>query len=362
MNSTIQSIRNKKVVQKLVDKIQQYDGPNIKIMEVCGTHTMAISKYGIRNVLPKNIALYSGPGCPVCVTPSYYMNAVLAIADLEDIIITTFGDMMRIPYQEENLLGKKALGKDIRIVYSPLDSLKIAKENPRKKVVFLSVGFETTIPVIASAVLEAESNDIENFYLLSANKTIHTPMKILSSDEEIGIDGYIYPGHVSSIIGDQLYQEIAKEYNIPGVITGFEALDILSAIQILIQNIQEKNFVVDNLYSRVVKRDGNQKALGIMHEVFESENATWRGIGEIPDSGMKLRKKYQHRDGWQFIQKEFLHTVEENPACKCGEILKGKCLPKDCDLFGKVCLPENPMGSCMVSSEGTCAAYYRYDQ
>jgi hydrogenase expression/formation protein HypD len=360
MKSDILSFRNKDLIKKIVNKIQEYKGPKVKLMEVCGTHTMAISKFGIREVLPETISLYSGPGCPVCVTPSFYIKAAIELSRMKDVIITTFGDMMRVPYDGNNLLNEKANGADIRIVYAPMDSLDIAKENPHKKVVFLSVGFETTIPVIASSVIEANNQGIKNYYLLTANKTIPNALKVLSSDKEIGIDGYIYPGHVSSILGTSLYHQVAKEFSIPGVVTGFEAVDILTAIDILCENINNHRQNVVNLYSRVVRDEGNAKARQIMNDVFEPEDAVWRGIGTIPDSGMKLRPQYSNMDAWNFLEKKVFEDIKENPGCKCGEILKGKFLPRDCQLFGKVCVPENPVGSCMVSSEGTCAAYYRY--
>jgi hydrogenase expression/formation protein HypD len=361
MNNTDKlGLNNKEMLAGLSNKLKSYSGPPIKLMEVCGTHTMAISKYGIRSILPENIKLFSGPGCPVCVTPSYYIKSALQLSSRNDVIITTFGDMMRVPYDGMDLLKKRALGADVRIVYSPFDSILIAKENPDKKVVFLSVGFETTIPIIASALLESIEEGIDNFYLLTANKMIDKPLKLLSSDKDIGIDGYIYPGHVSSIIGDSLYKEIAREFGIPGVITGFDPADILGAINILVENIKSSNFELTNLYTRVVKPDGNKKARDIMYKVFEECDATWRGIGEIKGTGLKLSTKYADKCAWSFIDPQSFNDITENEACKCGEILKGKCLPTDCKLFGKVCLPDSPVGSCMVSSEGTCAAYYKY--
>jgi hydrogenase expression/formation protein HypD len=352
--------RNKEVIDGLVAKIKTYDGQQIKLMEVCGTHTMAISKFGIRDILPENIKLYSGPGCPVCVTPSYYIKAAMELSKMDDVIITTFGDMMKVPYEGITLYNMKSQGKDIRIIYAPLDCIQIAKQNPNKKVVFLSVGFETTIPVIAIPVLEAHKQGVNNFFILSANKTLPEALKILSSDKEIAIDGYIYPGHVSSIIGDNIYWSVAKTYGIPGVITGFEPADILASISVLIDNIKNKKAKVVNLYSRVVKPEGNLIALDIMNEVFEPCDTAWRGIGVIPDSGMRLQKKYRSMDAWYLVEAEIQTSGKENPACLCGEILKGKRLPRECPLFGKVCNLENPVGSCMVSSEGTCAAYYRY--
>ncbi len=347
-------------VKKLVKLLRAYEGRTIKLMEVCGTHTMSISRYGIRSILPENIRLISGPGCPVCVTPGYYIKAALELAGREDVVITTFGDMMRIPSGDTSLLKEKARGADIRIVYSPLDNLKIAEGNPGKKVVFLSVGFETTIPVIALSVLEAADRGVGNYMLLSANKTIDEALDLLTSDKEIGVDGYIYPGHVSAIIGDSLYRRISDLYGIPGVITGFEPVDILGAIVRLSRTISQGKTGVENLYGRVVKPEGNPTALEKMYEVFGPCDAVWRGIGTIKSSGLKLKDHYRQFDAWALLNHEFQEAGDEPAGCRCGDILKGMCLPADCGLFGKACTPDSPVGSCMVSSEGTCAAYYKY--
>jgi hydrogenase expression/formation protein HypD len=351
--------RNTDIAKRMVEKLKAYNGPKVSLMEVCGTHTMSIFRYGIRDILPENIKLISGPGCPVCVTPAYYVASAVELSQREDVIITTFGDMMRVPGGGSSLLKEKALGRDIRIVYSPLDSIKIAEGNPGKKVVFLSVGFETTTPVAALTVSKAKEAGQENFSLLSANKTIPEALKILSTDKDLGVDGYIYPGHVSSIIGTGFYEEIAEKYGLPGVVTGFEPLDVLHAIITLAANINSSNNIVDNQDKRVVSREGNPVAMQKMYEVFEESDAIWRGIGNIPGSGLKMRDEYSKYDAWKLFDLK-LKNIEEPKGCMCGDILKGIKTPKECKLFNTACTPENPVGACMVSSEGTCAAFHKY--
>jgi hydrogenase expression/formation protein HypD len=294
------------------------------------------------------------------VTPSFYLKSALELCRREDTILATFGDMMRIPYKGVSLLTEKALGRDIRMVYSPLDSLEISRENPDKTVIFLSVGFETTVPVSAVAVLEAARQGLHNFKILSANKTIPAAMHALSSDPDIGVDGYLYPGHVSTVIGSGLYEELAEAYGIPGAIAGFDPVDILGSILHVLEQIRDGKATVANLYSKVVQPEGNPIAQGKIDEVFEPSDAVWRGIGVIPGSGLRLREKYRSFDAWSLMNGNVEERDDEAGGCRCGDILKGKCLPSDCKLFGKACTPETPIGSCMVSSEGTCAAYYRY--
>lgn len=360
MNNYIKEFRDKDQVKKFSDILSKYTGKYVTIMEVCGTHTMALSRYGIRSIVSRNIRLISGPGCPVCVTPSDFINSALELAKKSDVIITTFGDMMRIPVGSMSLIKQKSLGGDIRILYSPFDALEIAKDNPSKKVVFLSVGFETTNPVIALTVQKANQLNLKNFYILTANKTIPNALKALICDESIKVDGFLYPGHVSAATGTNLYKEIAKEYGVPGVVAGFEPLDILNSIITLISTINSGQSTVTNTYKRVVEEEGNQKAMTVVNEVFEPCDAVWRGLGEIPQSGLRLKEKYRQFDArWQF---ELSDTYCEEPkGCKCGEILKGKISPKECPLFGSACTPDTPVGACMVSSEGTCAAFYSYE-
>lgn len=361
MSKFVDEFRDPELAKKLVSMLSSYKGRPVNLMEVCGTHTMSISRYGIRGLLPENINLISGPGCPVCVTPVSYINSAILLSGEKDVIITTFGDLMRVPGKSSSLLKEKGRGRDIRIVYSPLDSLKIAKDNPDKKVVFLSVGFETTTPVTALTVLRAREENIKNFCVLPANKTMPEALKILASDRDVKIDGFLYPGHVSAVIGTKYYEELAAALGIPGVVAGFEPLDILHSILRLVSNIKSGKAVVENDYTRVVASEGNPTAVQKINDVFEPCHSVWRGIGVIPGSGLKIREEYKDFDAGQFFDLDSSND-EEPEGCLCGEVLKGKVKPLSCKLFGKVCVPENPVGACMVSSEGTCAAYYKYEQ
>lgn len=359
MTNYIDEFRNSEAAQKMAAIVKKYNGVPVTIMEVCGTHTMSIFKYGIRELLPDRIRLISGPGCPVCVTPGSYINAAVELAAREEVIITTFGDMLRVPGNRSSLQLEKAKGRDVRMVYSPLDSLKIAKANPDKKVVFLSVGFETTTPISALAVLSAKEQGIRNFSLLSANKTMPEALKLLSADRETKVDGYLYPGHVSAITGMKMYRELAAQYSISGVVTGFEPLDLLYAIITIASGINRGETVLENQYSRVVPEEGNPLALEKQGEVFQPADAHWRGIGVIAGSGLQMRKEFEAFDAWKVFGLK--PAGEEEPkGCLCGEILKGRHIPPDCRLFGKGCTPEKPVGACMVSTEGTCAAYHKY--
>jgi hydrogenase expression/formation protein HypD len=320
---------------------------------------MAIHQHGIRGLLPADIRLISGPGCPVCVTPVGYVDHAVALARREDVIIATFGDMVRVPGSSSSLHNEKARGADVRIVYSPLDAVALARKIPEKKVVFLGVGFETTTPTVAGAVLAAQSAGLDNFFILCAHKTIPGPMAVLASDPELQVSGYICPAHVSAIIGPTAYQPLVDELNVPCVITGFEPLDMLQGIEMLARQVIENRPRVENQYSRIVRADGNPRARAIMAQVFEPCDATWRGIGEIPASGLRLREEFRAFDAARQIAVDIEPPVE-HPGCLCGEILKGKTTPRSCPLFGTTCTPEDPVGACMVSSEGTCAAEYKY--
>lgn len=346
-----------------VDKIKSINSfkEEINIMEVCGTHTMAISKFGLRNLFNDNIKLISGPGCPVCVTPDAYLDYVYDLALKEDVLITTYGDMLRVPGSrpEITLENAKALGANVKMVYSSMDALEIAKANPFKKVVFLGIGFETTTPAAAIAIKEAYENSINNFYVLSLHKIVEPVMRTLLEDKELKIEGFLCPGHVAAIIGEDGFKFL-EEYNCTGVITGFELDEIVDGIYTIINNYKNKNYVVDNCYRRLVRENGNKIAIDTINEVFEVKNSNWRGIGVINDSGLRIKEKYSNHD----IEK--VYPINENAevrnnGCSCGEILKGKLKPNECKLFGKVCTPENPVGPCMVSMEGSCSAYYKYN-
>ena len=357
----INEFRDKETADKLADDIRKAASGldrQITLMEVCGTHTMAIYRYGIRSMIPKSIKLVSGPGCPVCVTPINYVDTAVEIAAQPNVAITTFGDMVRVPGSRSTLQKERSAGKEIRVVYSPLDAVALAKENPAKEVVFLGVGFETTAPLIACSILEARREGIANYSVLCAHKTMPEPMEVLTSGE-IKLDGYICPAHVSAIIGADAYIPVAKKFSMPCVVTGFEPLDILKGLAMLARQAAEGRAEVENEYYRVVKPEGNKKAQQILRQVFVKSDAVWRGLGTIPDSGLAISEEFDKFDA----SKKFGVTLpepKENPACICGRILKGLNDPPECRLFGSACTPDNPIGACMVSSEGTCAAAYRY--
>jgi len=359
----IDEYRDVGLVQKLMGKIHhvlQHYPKELVLMEVCGTHTMAIFRSGLQKLLPKNIRLLSGPGCPVCVTPNHYLDRAIAYARRDDVIITTFGDMMKVPGSSSSLEKEKTKDGDIRVVYSVIDALKIAKENPDKMIIFLGIGFETTAPTLAAAIKMAKEKNIQNFFVFSGHKLIPPAMEALVNAQELHVDGFICPGHVSTIIGSKPYEFIATEYNTPCIVTGFEPLDIVLAIFMLTQEIVEKRpSKVQIQYSRSVKEEGNLKALDLMEEVFEVKDSRWRGLGDIPESGLKIREEFSSFDSEVNIGVEVEET-KENKGCICGLILRGIKTPLDCKLFRKECNPENPIGACMVSSEGTCAAYFKY--
>lgn len=355
----VEEFRKEELAKNLVKKLQEYSSLDIDIMEVCGTHTMSIFRYGIRSVLPKNINLISGPGCPVCVTPQSYIDVALELASRNDVIIATFGDMMRVPGKKSSLLKKKADGADIRIVYSPMDAIIIAKNNPYKKVVFLSIGFETTTPMTAITVIEAKKKGVSNLLFLTAHKIVPQAMEALVQDKDLNLDGFLLPGHVSAIIGTKPYEFLSEKYSIPGVVTGFEPTDILQGISSLINMIYKEEHKIANEYKRIVKAEGNIVAVKYIDEVFDVVDTRWRGIGLISNSGYIFNKNYEEFDALKHFKIEY-EECDGSPDCRCGEILKGKITPLECPLFKRACTPENPVGSCMVSSEGTCAAFYRY--
>jgi hydrogenase expression/formation protein HypD len=343
----------------IIKNLYSHIGRPVNFMEVCGTHTVAIFRHGIRSLLPEGLRLLSGPGCPVCVTSIKDIDTAIAIARKENAILTTFGDMMRVPGGKQSLMDVRAEGADIRIVYSPLDSLKIARENKEKKVVFFSAGFETTAPSTAATVSEAERMGIPNFYLYSVHKVVPPALEALLLAEDVRIDGFILPGHVSTIIGTGPYKFIPEKYSVPCAVTGFEAHDILSGIAMLLKQIIEGKISVEVEYKSVVKEEGNPKALAFIERIFEPSDSYWRGIGMIPGSGLRLRDTWKHRNAEAVFDLE-VPDIAEPKGCMCGLVLRGIKMPSECPLFAKVCNPDKPVGACMVSSEGSCAAYYRY--
>lgn len=351
--------RDPGLAKRLVEKICSRSVYGLRLMEFCGGHTVAIMKHGLRQLLSPQVELLSGPGCPVCVTAPTDLDRAIALAKIPGVIVATFGDMLKVPGSYSSLQNVRAEGGDVRVVYSPLDALEIAAGNPEKSVVFLGIGFETTAPTIAASIIEAQHRGMKNYYVLSLHKLCPPVIKALLASGETKLDGIILPGHVSVIIGSFPYEFISHDYGIAGVITGFEPLDILLAVEMLIGQIESKTPRVEIAYRRGVKAEGNKKALEIMETVFEITKADWRGIGMISASGLKLREEYQRFDAEHTFSIDFL-SGSEPQGCLCGEILRGVKNPLDCQLFGRYCTPEEPVGPCMVSSEGACAAYYLY--
>lgn len=353
------SFKDPVLARGLIESIQALAPEHATLMEVCGTHTVAIARNGIRDLMPEGCRLASGPGCPVCVTSNHDIDAVIALARIPDVILTTFGDMTRVPGSTSSLLKEQADGRDVRIVYSPLDALTIAKENPDRPVVFVGVGFETTTPLVAMAIKRAAAMGLENFSVYAAHKNMPGALDVLMEDPDLKVDALILPGHVSTIIGVKPYQFLAEKYGIPGVVTGFEPLDVLQGIAMLMRQLHEGRAEIENAYARGVMPEGNPVALTAIDDVFETCTATWRGLGPIEGSGYRIREQYAQFDALRRFEPEIEETREPH-GCRCGDVLRGIMAPNECPLFRTVCSPENPVGPCMVSSEGSCAAYFRY--
>ncbi|MGQ1784938.1 hydrogenase formation protein HypD [Saccharicrinis sp. GN24d3] len=356
----IDEYRNPELINKLCASIKKIADKPYIFMEVCGGHTMAIQRFGIPSLLPSTIKLISGPGCPVCVTDTSYIDHLTALGQLDKTIICTFGDLIRVPGSYTSLDKAKAAGADIRVVLSSLDALKIATENPKQNVVFAAIGFETTSPGTAVAVLEAEQMNLNNFSILSAHKIMPPAMKAIVEDG-VKINGYICPGHVSTIAGSAMYEEVCRDFGLGCVISGFEPLDILHSIHMLLVQLKNNDPKVEIQYKRAVKPNGNKKAKKIMDQVFVAVDGKWRGLGSIKRSVLKLRPQYYKYDAEHQFSVSF-KTKEPDKGCICGEILKGKKSPSDCILFAQNCRPENPVGACMVSNEGACQSYFKYHQ
>ncbi len=351
--------RDRELAEVLVKAIKQTVTRPIRLMEICGTHTMAIFKHGIRSLIGNEIQLISGPGCPVCVTAIEEVDRAVKLARMPGAIVVSFGDMLRVPGTESSLQAEKARDADVRIVYSTFDALKIARDNPDKDVTFLGIGFETTAPTVAAAIKTAHETGIKNFYVLSAHKLLPPAMHALLQSGDLHVDGFICPGHVTTIIGTSAYEEIARQYGTPCVVVGFEPVDILQGIFMLAKQLSEGRAEVEIQYSRGVKPSGNLEALKIMNDVFEPCDAPWRGLGMIPGSGLSIRPDYEVHDATKQFDLE-VPPSKDPPGCLCAEILRGAAIPPDCKLFRLRCTPRTPIGPCMVSSEGTCAAYFKY--
>lgn len=356
----IDEFRNSEKARSLIEEIHRQVRKPVRLMEVCGTHTVAIARYGLRKVLPPEIELISGPGCPVCVTSQADIDRAISLARIPGAIVTTFGDMVRVPGSDSTLAEERAGGGDVRVIYSPLDALKIAEQNCGKKVVFLGVGFETTAPAVAATLLEARRRNVENFAVFSAHKTIPRALKTLLQLGEHRLDGFLLPGHVSTIIGSGPYEFLPREHGRACVISGFEPLDILHSILLLLRQIGEENPRVEIAYRRGVSPDGNTRAQEVMRLAFEPVDAEWRGLGTIPGSGLAIHPQLAVWDAARTFSLE-IPPVREIAGCRCGEVLRGILRPKQCGLFAQACTPEHPLGPCMVSFEGSCAAVYKYE-
>ncbi len=350
--------RNKEKVKTLVKRIKAESTKPITLMEVCGGHTMSIQKFGIPSLLPDTVNLISGPGCPVCVTDRKYIDQSIAYGRMDDAIIATYGDLIRVPGSSSSLENERAQGRDIRIVYSVLDAVKIAEENPSKKVIFLGIGFETTTPGSAVGIITAKARGLKNFFVYSAHKVMPPAMEALI-DEDVKIDGYIGPGHVTTITGTAIYDFIPEKYGLGVVISGFEPVDLLHSILLLVRQFENNRPAVEIQYRRVVRPEGNTVAQEKVNLVFEPRDDWWRGLGVLKDSGLGIRKDFASFDAEKVFEVE-VEPTKKDGACICGTVLKGMAKPTECKLFAKACTPMDPVGPCMVSSEGACAAYYKY--
>jgi hydrogenase expression/formation protein HypD len=353
------AFRSREITAPLLEEINRSLVRPVRIMEVCGTHTMSIFRHGIRSLLPEGITLLSGPGCPVCVTPSSHIDAFLQAARLPGVTIATFGDLIRVPGSEGSLAAARAAGARVEIVYSPMDALVLAQKEPERRVLFPAIGFETTAPAIAATILQADRLGLSNFLIIAAAKTMPRALEALLADSDLQVDGLLCPGHVSAIIGAGAYRPLAEKHRLACAVAGFEPADILAGLLSLIRQIHAQKPEVDNCYTRAVSVEGNARAQGLIDEVFEPADSEWRGLGTIDGSGLMLREKYRRFDGMRQLAIT-AQPSREPKGCRCGEILKGRLLPPDCPLYGTACTPLRPIGPCMVSSEGTCAAYHRY--
>lgn len=353
------AFKDPKLARGLIETIHRLAPEHATLMEVCGTHTVAIARNGIRDLMPEGLRLASGPGCPVCVTCNRDIDTVIALARIPNVTVTTFGDMTRVPGSTSSLLAEQAAGRSVEIVYSPLDALAFAKAHPEREVVFVGVGFETTTPLVAMAIKRAKAMGLSNFTVFAAHKNMPGALELLVGDPTLELDALILPGHVSTIIGAEPYRFLAEKYGIPGVITGFEPVDVLQGIAMLVRQLHEGRAEIEIAYARGVMPEGNPVALAAIDEVFETCTATWRGLGDIPGSGYRIRDEFANFDAVRRFEPD-VEPTRDPKGCRCGDVLRARIAPNECPLFRTVCTPENPVGPCMVSSEGSCAAYYRY--
>ncbi len=356
-----EEFRDQELIQEAARRLGRLAAAPATIMEVCGTHTMSVARFGLKSLLPSGVRLVSGPGCPVCVTAQADIDAFLALAEIPDAILASFGDMMRVPGSKTSLERRRAEGVDARVVYAPLDAVGIARQNPKRTVIFFGVGFETTMPATALAIQVAAQENLENFTVFCVHKTMPRALQTLLASGEVRVSGLLLPGHVTTIIGAEAYKFIPEKFHLPCAVTGFEPLDILLGIESILRQLGEGAAYVDNAYNRAVKTLANPRAQALLSEVFEAAEAAWRGLGVIPGSGAKLREKYAQFDASTRFREIIAAVPPARPtACRCGEVLRGVLAPQDCQLFRAACNPSQPIGPCMVSSEGACAAAFRF--
>ena len=353
-------MNDKELISKIIDKIYQLDNRSVNIMEVCGTHTQSIAKYGIKELLPSNINLLSGPGCPVCVTHESFIDAAIRISRREDVILATFGDMLKVRGSKKSLQDLKGEGKNIVVIYSPLDTIVIARENPEKTVVFMGVGFETTSPVIARVIKMVKELEINNLYFLLSLKRMKPIVKKVFSDKSHNIQGMICPGHVAVITGSDYFKFISEKEGVSAAVCGFESLDIIGGIYLILDSVNKNEALFYNQYKRAVKPKGNIIAKSLLDEVFDINHDYWRGLGKVENSALVLNKDYRRYDALDKFNVILEYRDIKSLKCKCDEIILGKSIPYQCEFFNSVCNPNNPVGPCMVSSEGTCLIYYKY--
>ncbi len=365
MQEIIDSPSNPKLAKQLLAKLleisEQYIdkfGRRPIIMEVCGSHTMALARTGLKTILKDHVNLISGPGCPVCVTDQISIDAMIELTEGDNRIICSFGDMMRVPGTKRSLMESKTAGKDIRVIYSPLDAVTLAEENPDKEVIFLGIGFETTIPILAATLKLADERQVKNFSMWVTTKLVEPILRTLLDSKKVTIDGFLLPGHVSIVLGKKSYDFLVDEYNVPGVISGFESVEMISGLYKLIEMLLTADIHIINDHKKIVTDEGNIHAQKLMQHYLEPVDEAWRGIGVIKNSGLDIKPEFDHLNA----KKRFNITVGEprKTKCRCGEVISGLISPNECSLFAKACHPINPIGPCMVSTEGSCAAYYQY--
>lgn len=356
----LDDFRSSSLARSLLEELREKADRPMKVMEVCGTHTMAISRHGIRQAAPDNLTLISGPGCPVCVTTNRDIDTFVELAATPGVIAATFGDMLRVPGTRSGLAQARSEGADVRIVYSTMDAVALARGNPGRDVIFFGVGFETTAPTVAAALMAAAGSDIGNFYVLSAHKLVPPALAALCGTPRLAVDAFLCPGHVSAIIGLQAYSPVVEDFGIPCVISGFEPVDVIQSLIMIADQLKDGRAQVELQYSRGVRPAGNSTAMSLLADVFEPCDADWRGLGNIPGSGLALREEFRAHDAAQRFEVD-VSWSREPKGCICGAVLTGMKTPRDCPMFGATCTPEHPVGPCMVSSEGTCAAYHLYE-